>query len=190
MASYFISLNNSRSILQPRMQTFAMSLAKAIEEWNTGLGTYHTILDEFCRGVIINRMWYEYSSQALRSDKGIMRVRKGNRSYYVIDGRLTLRFKHVDESYRSWNYPTARSLAWNAQAPLNTIPRVVKLELGYRLDVTGTVVRDAVVMFNSGGRSVWRWQIWGYPISEFAAVPRDMFGDLVYVHDDYSTVVP
>ena len=189
MTPYYISLNDARSILQPRVQIFATALARAVREWNNGLADYHVDFDEFTRGAIINQLWHAYSAQGLRGDPGIVRAKHGNHPYYIIDESLALRFKHVDKAYRSWNYPTVRSLAWNAQLPLETIPSVVKLELGYRLDVTGTVVRDAVVMLNRGGWSVWRWQVWGFPISEFAAVPRDLFGGLVYAHDNYSGAV-
>ena len=189
MTPYYIDLTRAKATLQPRISVFAGSIRKAMQDWNNGLGAYHAIVDEFARAVLINQLWYAYSSQALRGDAGISLEKHGNRHYYIVDDLLVLRFKHVDNSYRSWNYRTSRASAWEAQASFPTIPKMAKLELGYRLDLTGTVVKDAMVMLNYRGRSLWRWQIWGHPISEFAAAPTDMLGRQVYTHDDLSGVV-
>ena len=164
------------------------SLRKAVREWNNGLAPYHTDLDEYARSVILNRLWYSYSRQAFTNDRGIQLERHSNGFYYTVDRKLVLRFKHVDEVYRTSNYPTRRSLAWNAQMQFPNMPPLVKLDLGYRMDLTGTVVRDAVIALNFNQQSVWRWQIWGHRISEFAASPRDMHGRLVYSHNDFSGV--
>ena len=185
---YFMNMATAQAILLPRIPAFIDALRKATREWNDGLGAYHAILDEFARAVIISQFWYSHSHQLLRSDSGVSLERFGNRHFYTIERELVLRLKHVDSSYRSWNHPTTRALAWNAQASFPSIPPMVKLELGYRMDLTGTVVRDAMVMLNYKGHSLWRWQIWGRQISEFAAAARDGFGRLVYSHDDFSAV--
>ena len=116
MTSHYIDLGRAKAILQPRVPAFAGSLRKAIQEWNEGLGAYHAIVDEFARGVFINQLWYAYSSQALGRDAGISLEKHWNRHYYTVDDLLVLRFKHVDNAYRSWNHPTLRALAWDAQA--------------------------------------------------------------------------
>ena len=45
-----------------------------------------------------------------------------------------------------------------------------------------------MVILSVDGGSIWRWQVWGHPATEFAAFPggRDMFGREVYSRDDYS----
>ena len=189
MAPYYIDIGRAQATLRPRILVFAGSLSKAVWEWNNGLGKYHATIDQFARGVLISQLWYSYSSQALRSDVGVSLARYGNGYYYIVDNLLVLRFKHVDDSYRSWNHPTPRARAWSAQVSFPTMPPMAKLELGYRLDLTGTVVEDAMVMLKYGEHSLWRWQIWGHPISEFAAAPRDIFGRVVYAHDDFSGAV-
>ena len=183
-----MDLGHAKVILRPRVPVFADSLRKAIREWNTGLGAYHAIFDEFARGVLISQFWYTYSSQALEGDSGISLEKHGGRPYYIVDDELVLRFKHVNDAYRSWNHPTPRALAWDAQAWFPTMPPMAKLELGYRLDITGTVIQDAAVILNYKGQSLWRWQIWGYPIGEFAATPKDAFGREVYAYEDFSEV--
>ena len=127
---YHIDLGRAKDTLQPRIPVFAGSLRKAIQEWNTGLGAYHAIVDQSARGVLINQFWYAYSSQALRDDAGISLDNHGNRYYYIVDDLLVLRFKHVDNSYHSWNHPTSRARAWDAQASFPTMPPMAKLNWG------------------------------------------------------------
>ena len=100
MAAYYIDLSKAKSILHSRMPTFAGALRKSIEEWNSGLGSYHATFDEFARGVLINQLWYVYSSQALRSDAGVSLDKHSNGSYFTVDdGQVPgrgVRVRHPD----------------------------------------------------------------------------------------------
>ena len=188
MAPLYINLVDAQTTLRPRIQVIAGALGKAVREWNAA-GQYHALVDESFRGMFISQLWYTYVTQALRGDAGVMKHRSGNRPYFTFDQLLVLRFKHVDRGYQSWNHSTPEFRAWNEQASFPTIPPLPKLELGYRMDVTGTVVRDAMVMFKYKKQTLWRWQIWGRPFGEFATHSRDMFGRSVYAHDDNSQIV-
>ena len=66
---------------------------------------------------------------------------------------------------------------------------MARLDFGYRMDPTGTIVETAFVMFNHGQATTWRWQVWGRQISRFAGVPNNMYGEPVYAHNDYSGVI-
>jgi hypothetical protein len=185
--SYYIDLNDARSSLQPRMWVFAGALRRAVEAWNEdGVSKHHTGLTESTRAVFISDLWYQYSSEKLRDDPDVSLETCGTRHFYIIDEKLTLRFKHLNEAYRSWNRRTSRSEAWDLQLPFPTIPPMPRLDLGYRLDITGTVIVAALVVHRRGEEPIWRWQIWGHPISEFASAPRDMLGRGVYSYNDFS----
>ena len=69
-----------------------------------------------------------------------------------------------------------------------TIPDVPRLNFCYRLDLTGTLIKDAIIQYSRGDETVWRWQVWGQPVTEFAAISRDLMGREAFVHDDYSMV--
>lgn len=188
MSRYDITMEKAKSVLQLRMPTLAGALEKAVHEWSYGLSKYHKELDTFVRGVFINGLWYEYAKQGLHGDSGVLLEKNGQRATLVIDKSLVLRLKHVNDAYRSRNYPTRRNLAWNDQVHFPSIPPIPRLDFRYRMDLIGVAVEDAMVTFGHGMHCSWRWQVWGYPVSEFAAVPRDMFGRTVYSHDDYSGV--
>ena len=189
MKIHHIDLPDARSILQPRMTDFAAALKLAIHRWNSDLSAYHVTLSEFTRCNIISDLWYETSQKALTNDGGVRLIGNRERRCFIVDDAVVLRFKHLDSNYRPRNNTNRRSDAWNCQTNFRDIPPVVRLDFGYRMDLTGTVVETAFVMLNNGARARWRWQIWGRPISRFAGTPTNMYGDTVYVHYDYSKVV-
>ena len=162
------------------------ALRASLQEWNNGLAPYHFDFDEFGRSVVINQLWYARSWDALRHDPGVALLKNSNGRYYIVDEQVILRFKHVDGRYRSRNYPTKRAQAWNKQLPFPSIPPLVRLEMGYRFDLTGTRISDAMISLNFNNDSVWRWQIWGQRLDEFSSMPKDMEGHLTYAHEDYS----
>lgn len=189
MTGHHIKLGDAQNVLQPRIADFAKALKTAIQTWNHPFGAYHHILDEFARGVVIGQLWYAESAQALTSDPGVRLKKNGERAYFILDGAVALRFKHLDSEYRPRNSLTDRGRAWSHQMNFPGIPRVPRLDFGYRMDLTGTVAETAFVMLNSGDDSRWRWQIWGHPVTAFAGASTNMYGDTVYAHDDYSKVV-
>ena len=154
------------------------------------MAQYHTRLDEFARAVFVNQSWYHYSDELHREDDGIDIHRYGNGRFFTVDDRLVLRVKHADARYKVWDYPTARARARAEQRSFPTIPPLVHLDFGYRLDLTGTLVKDAMVILHSGKEQIWRWQVWGRAVREFAATPRNMLDQIVYSHDDYSGAEP
>ena len=189
MTLYQINLTRVKIILQPRMPILAGALGKALREWNHGLGQYHAEMTEFGRAVVLNDLWYTYAALEFRrqGDAGIVLEHNDERRCFTVDGELILRFKHLNDQYRPRNNWTVRAQAWETQAWFPSIPPMVRLDFGYRLDLTGTSVLTAMVLFGNGKETVWRWQVWGHPVSEFASKPSvDMLGRRVYSHDDYS----
>ena len=184
-----MDMSPAKAILQPRMPDFTGALYKAVGVWNH-LGPYRATVGKSARGIIINEAWYELTRQALLVDPGVVLVPNGHRKYFLLDSQLIIRLKHVSGAYRPWNYPTRRSDAWNTQTPFPGIPSVPRMDLCYRLDLTGTLIRDAIVQLSHADNAIWRWQVWGQPISEFRAVSRDLFGREVFAHQDYSGAVP
>ena len=189
MRTYDITLTNAKAILQPRMSVLAGALGKALRDWNNSPSVYPVALDEFGRAVVLNQFWYTNASQEFRrqGDAGILLEPNGERYCFAVDSKLVLRFKHLDAQYCPRGNRTARSKAWEAQTWFPSTPPVVRLDFGYRLDITGTSVETAMVLFRNGNETVWCWQVWGYPVSEFASKPPiDMNGRRVYSRDDFS----
>lgn len=198
MTDQILTLPEAKDLLAEYMPGWTSALQRAIYEWNTGLAQYQSILDESARAQNLNQLWYHFSNIALADypDVDLRKVR--NQRFFSIADEVLLRFKFVDTRYQSKNYPTSHSRQWNLQIPLSGIPNVPRLEFGYRLDLTGTSVRDAMVLLKIGkaktktaSNVIWIWQVWGPQISQFPTpgnASSDMFGRVVYEYTDYSVV--
>ena len=183
----YLDIRDAQTILQPRVPAFTGALYETVSIWNRS-GHLHAIVSESTRGHIVNDAWYEQLRHSLVSDEGVVLKDNGvpHRYYLLIDDQLAIRLKHVGADYRPRNHHTARADAWHAQRRFPTIPDVPRLDLCYRLDLTGTLIEDAIIQYGQGGETIWRWQVWGPPVSEFAAVPSDLIGREVFIHEDYS----
>ena len=79
-----------------------------------------------------------------------------------------------------WIYPYA----------LPGIPPVGRTQLGYRLDPTGALLRDAFLTLPYGNENLWVWQVWGVEIDTFGlTLPlerRSVSRTEVFAYNDYS----
>lgn len=188
MTSLQIDLHEAQGLLRPRMPDFTNALREAVTIWNHSFHPHPLVtLNEITRSQLINDVWYQLADHALRDDAGVITLDNASplHKYLLIDECLVVRFKHADSGYRTRNFPTQRENAWAAQSPFPTIPDVARLDFSYRLDITGTVIKDALVQYSRRREAVWRWQVWGPPITEFAAIPRDLLGREIFTYENY-----
>ena len=168
MLNQYITLAETQSILQPpRINALAGALRDSLNTWNTAFGPAQMVLNSSARATIINQYWYNFVNLALGDDSGVVLTEDQLQRFLVIDERLIVRFKHINRRFNSSNYPTNRAIQWNLQHPFEGIPLCERLELGYRLDITGTVLKDAFLLLRTGQRIVWMWQIGGEQIDIF-----------------------
>ncbi len=164
-----IALPEARHTLEPRMSILTSVLRTSVAAYNARPTAWQFSLDKKARALLLNRLWYFQVAQALHNDTGILLVPNHGESYFVIDEALVLRFKHLGGDLLSKNYQTERMRHWNRQLRMEGIPPWNRLEFGYRLDITGTTIRDAFVLLREDKRLLWIWQVMGLPISTFAA---------------------
>ena len=187
----YMSLEETQDILYSRMVNLTGELKNSVNFWN--IRCADALSDPSTRATVINEKWYRGVCNTLMSvDRGVRHGIQNRQQYFVIDEKLILRFKHLDENLDSKNYPTLQSEAWRLQFPLDGIPRCERVELGYRLDITGTVIKDAFVILGEGKLKYWIWQVWGDRVDTFQ-LPlignRTAQGiDKFFAHTNYSSV--
>lgn len=165
MVSGFTTLSETQQILRPhRMSALVNALRNSVHTWNTRYAESQMVLDQSARAIIINQYWYYLVNQALSNDPGVLARRDQLQRYFVFDERIIIRFKLFDNSLHSKNYPTDRAQDWKLQLPLSGIPPCDRLEFGYRLDITGSVIKDAFLVLPEGDRILWVWQVLGSQI--------------------------
>jgi hypothetical protein len=82
-------------------------------------------------------------------------VQRAHRNLLIIDDRLILTIKHLNDRRRPVNYPTETARAFNEQAPLPGFPEGVRLVLGYVLDELELRIVDTCVILPNGEENVW-----------------------------------
>jgi hypothetical protein len=196
MNGFRISLPEAQDVLRPRVPPLARSLASAHATWLQDLAPLHVALSASARAKIINDLFYFNAGQNLSGDKGAVFGENQLQRFIVFEERLVVRFKLLDNNLQARNYPTERAKGWVQQLPLEGIPPCERLHFGYRLDLTGTIVRDAFITLPNGMGAVpndWVWQVWGNPIDsatfgiQMRLVPLTrVAANVVYAYDDFS----
>jgi hypothetical protein len=192
MQNSFITLPEAQVILRPRARSLANALRKTIDAWNNELAPAQMVLDPAARAMNLSRYFYFNSNGLLTNDPGVRFSNRRNQRYFTFDERIILRFKLLDKSFKSSNYPTRTARKWNSQLFLAGMPPCERLEFGYRLDLTGTVVQDAFILLRVCTEVTWLWQVWGPPIDVFPIqLSLTPIGQTqtVFAYDDYSKVV-
>lgn len=187
-----VVLREARSILLDRMPSLVECVSGAVSTWNTDYAPHHLVLDATARAKILSDHFYFNAASSL-SGRGVELKVDQLQRYLVVDERLILRFKRFDGHLGTRNYPTDHATEWVRQIPLDGIPPVARLHLGYRLDLTGTILEDMFVTLPNGIPEVvndWVWQVWGEPITtvgiqmRFPQLQPD--AGVVYAYDDFS----
>ncbi|NNB89654.1 hypothetical protein [Corallococcus exiguus] len=95
----------------------------------------------------------------LGSVSGLRIMTKGQRFLLGVHGHLVLRFKKLDDAYRTSTYPTPTANAFDGQGRLpfledaEDLPRIT---IGYRLNTLATKLLEVVAVFAVGNNVLWR----------------------------------
>ena len=164
-----ITLHQAMRVLAPRMSTMVNELRLTVESWNNRPDQWQlSLADRKARGLVLNRLWYQRIQSALTNDSGVQRKpNAGEESYLQIDQSFTLRLKSLSTELTTRNFPTKRSRHWESQLTLPGLPPGDRLDLGYRLDATGTSLEDMFVMFHINKSLIWIWQVAGISVDTF-----------------------
>ncbi len=188
-----MSLETARAILASRMQGLTDALSQCQETWNNsnqGYAFAQMILDGSARAHVINQHWYANARTIFAGDSGVLFSREQFQRYLVFDEKVILRFKLLDNNLHASNYPTDHAIDWLQQIPLPDIPPCARVHYGYRMDVTGTRVKDAfIILPQSKLDNAWVWQTSGEPIDTFGfqlPLSEASAPSLVYWYDNYS----
>ena len=171
MTPYPLELFSARSVLQPRIWAI---LDAALEAFDTVVnrelpslpGTQTStiaamVCDQAYRNITLN----------LAGDDGLFRASHRGQRFFVFDGLLVLRVKKLNRNFLSSNIRTRQASHWNRQLSLDGVPTLSRLELGYQVDLTGSVLTGVFVLLRLGNDVQWLWQIHGAQVSTFAVQP-------------------
>lgn len=189
-----ISLNSTRSLLAgDRMAAFANAASTAVTSWASDF--HHVALGQTTRAWAISDLFYFYAREYQAVDDGVVYGETRGQRYFVVEDRVLMRFKMLDDFLESSNYPTNQALDFVGQEPIPDFPPFDRLHIGYRLDITGLLLRDAFVTLPIGRPerfNAWVWQVLGDPIGDTSiyGLQHKLPGEFgtageLYAYDDY-----
>lgn len=181
-----ITLQRASEVLAQHIGPMLRSLHDSVNEWNTGLA--HVAFDASVRAMILNRLFY---FNAARHVAGAEFREDQLQKSIVIADEVLIRAKLFDLRLERRNYPTTHAKEWVRQGTLLGIPLISRLHFGYRLDLTGTIIRDAFITLPNGNRfrpNDWVWQIYGEPAEAFG-LQQPLFSREVFRYDDFSHAI-
>lgn len=176
-----MTLPQVRDLVLPSVPGLRSALDDALREWNDAPAVFHAAMDASVKANILNKFIYFYAATKL---DGVVFGEDQLQRYIRFGDLVVIRVKLFDEGLRSRNYQTRRARQWVRREPLPGFP-VDRLHLGYRLDATGSVLKDAFITLPSGDQfnpNKWVWQIVGESIEPFHIL-RDMFGQETYRYE-------
>ena len=99
----------------------------------------------------IQRLWH--------GQNGVRVHDKGLRKLFLVNDKYAIRIKKFDQQSRSGNVRTGDDRRFRFQQPLEGIPRLIHLELGYVPNALRTDVQDVRLICLNGYRIYWTHSI-------------------------------
>jgi hypothetical protein len=114
------------------------------------------------RTIVWQYMMWE-AVRVLTNVVGIVPQRKFESTNYEFDGRVLVRFKKLDGSGMSSNYPTPRALSFIGDEQYELFEAIwsapIRVDVGYVLDETGLGVAKILVSRRRGNKVDWLYEI-------------------------------
>jgi hypothetical protein len=112
------------------------------------------------RANVINALMHDEAQLNLVPLDGVKVIPNVNTPGYLVSDEVFVRFKALDQDGLSRNYPTQRSLAFNANESLEGIPATaLRVDCGYQLNELQTEIKAVLVVHRSGAHAAWSFSI-------------------------------
>jgi len=197
--SQFLTLAGARAILGgARMKALTGAAVDSVGVWRDDLKDLRIALDATTRARLINNLFYFKAQIALAGDTGCRFDEIRQQRYIEFDEKVLLRFKLFDDALETSNYPTEQAEEFVQQDWIPGLPPLVRLHLGYRLNIIGLGVSDAFVTLPTGipgAFNAWVWQVLGDPMNETSTygvqlplllTPQEPLQNDVYFYENYA----
>lgn len=93
--------------------------------------------------------------------EGVLPIKSYNTTNYLFANEVLVRFKQLDETGLSRNYPTPRAVAFNT--PQLDLPDIsssaLRVDVGYNLNPVQTEIERVLVSHRSGDELVWCYEL-------------------------------
>lgn len=168
-----ISKPDALAELQPYLDVLLECFEVAWQKWRDDSPQLFAKPKASLRAAALHGLIEEQVRMRLGAEPRLRIIEKGQRFLLGVHGRMVLRFKKLDEEYRTRTYPTRTARCFDAQGPLPTLEEAADLPrvtVGYRLNQLATQLLEVVVVF-----SVDKEVCWLEPLHNGGAVQELLF---------------
>ncbi len=171
MQEDYVELETVRDLLYPRIWTWRDLFLEAFYSIRQQDPAFLRPLSSATVAGLVCDHAYSLISNNIHADPRVTLKLYHGQKHFWVDDLICLRIKKVNRNFLSSNYRTKQSREWNAQSPLPGLDLGARIELGYQVDITGSVLLGIYVLYRLHKTVQWLWQIHGEQVSTFGSQP-------------------
>lgn len=154
-----ISETDVRAALAAHAPTLVKCAREAWRDWEEHVAPRFPQPLRRTQASVVSNGFFCRAKAAFGSVKGIRIVEECERLLLIVDEKFILRFKLLDDKWRTRNYPTDASNEMDAQAKIDIegaddLPRVV---FGYRVGGMPVRIKDLWILFAIDREPLWKY---------------------------------
>lgn len=155
-----ISLDEAKSVLSPYESDFSWCVTQAWQRWQTEHAPRVPLAFPRGRANMMYELMIDEARKRFEGAKGLVFFEQYGRLLLNVRDRVLIRFKKLDDTLRTHNYPTLFSLQFDAQADLpGMVSKLPRITVGYRLNYLQTDIENPLVVFSVGKRTKWFYEL-------------------------------
>ncbi|MGH7871081.1 MAG: hypothetical protein ACREQO_02555 [Candidatus Binatia bacterium] len=147
------------ALVKPFLRIFYVSQINAFKSYNSLPPEFLVDASKGARAHAIHDLSVKNAAREVESVTGIRVTEHDGLFLFTIREKVTVRFKKLDERFRSSNIETQQVFDFQHQYNLPEIPKTMHLEVGYRLNYLETEIEGIYLVWPNGKRIRKVWSI-------------------------------
>lgn len=153
--NFDLTLDDAEKHLEPYFPALREIINTAWKDWESLPDEQRAKIDARARANCVNSFIIHNTRKYFEERTGVKVAEK--RGLFLLDffDEINLRFKKLNKDKKPSNIKTTQQLNFALQLELPGMPKVVRLTLGYILDITQTKIKDILIVFYKGKNLIW-----------------------------------
>ena len=148
--------NSARRILKPHLVDLRACVTTAWARYQADVAPLFELPDARMRANVVSSLM---ANEARKRFPWAEFIETDNRFNVVLDRRLVVRFKKLNDARLPQNYPTLGALEFELQPELPNMAPFARVTVGYQLDRLQTKIEGVYATCFDGSRRVWEFPL-------------------------------
>ena len=154
-----ISREQAETLLQPYFPQLRKIVMDAWAEWERIPDDHRSKCHSRARANCVSDFMEHFARVHFSENAEVVPLERRGLFLIGIANEAVIRLKKFRSGRRISNIPTKQQIAFNLQLELPGIPKAVRLNVGYLLDITQTKIKDILVTLQHGRTVMWHFSI-------------------------------